>query len=99
MNTMTVIRLVKRRNPTPIIGHDNEFSTQLVLFAIDWLLGVGFTNVVIPLTNVVISLIDDNVALLIPFDDVNVDDSLQLISLTEDEVTSLTYILKEINQF
>ena len=94
---MTVIRLVKRRNPTPIIGHDDEFSTQLLLFAIDWLLGVGFTNVIIPLTNVVISLIDDNVALLIPIDDVNVDDSL--ISLTYDDVTSLTYKIKETNQF
>ena len=64
---------------------------------LDWQLGVGLIRVIISLTNIVILLIDDNVALLIPIDDVNVDDSL--ISLTYDDVTSLTYKIKETNQF
>ena len=97
MNTTSVITLGKSKIPTPIIGYDDEFSSQLLLFEIDWQLGVGFTNVVILLTNIVILLIDDNVALLIPIDEVNVDDSL--ISLTYDDVTSLTYKIKETNQF
>ena len=35
VDTMNVIRLVKRRNPTRIIGHHDESSPQLLLFAID----------------------------------------------------------------
>ena len=70
INTMIVIRLVKSRNTTPVMSHDDntcEFSPQIRSF--DGELGVGFINVFI-------SLIDDSVVLLIPIDNFNVDDSL-----------------------
>ena len=69
---MTVIRLVKSRNPEPIIiGHDDKSSLKLQS---------------LDLTNDVISLIDDNV-----------DEGF--ISWTDDDLPTLSYIVKEIKQF
>ena len=82
---MTMIKIAKNRNPTLIITHDDDTCE----FSLNWELGDGFTNVVI-------SLFDDDVALLILVDDVNVDD---IISLTGDDVTSLAYIVKEMYKF
>ena len=78
---MTMIRIAKNRNPTLIITHDDN-TCELSL---NWELGDGFTNVVI-------SLFDDDVALLSQVDDI-------IISLTGDDVTSLIYIVKEMYKF
>ena len=83
---MTVMMLVKSRKPTPIMSHDDhscEFSLQIR--SLDGELGVGFTNV------------NDIVAVLMSIDDVNVDNSL--ISLIDDNDTSLNNTEKEMNQF
>ena len=61
INTMIVIRLVKTKNTTPKISHDDntgELSSHIWSF--DGELGVGF------FINVFISWLDDNVVLLIP---------------------------------
>ena len=76
INAMAVIRLVKSRNPEPvIIGHDDDSSLTLQSFDFEF----GFTDDVITLT-------DDNV-----------DDSF--LSLSNDVVPSLTYVVKEMKQF
>ena len=83
---MTVMMLVKSRKPTPIMSHDDnscEFSLQIR--SLDGELGVGSTNV------------NDIVAVLMSIDDVNVDNSL--ISLIDDNDTSLNNTEKEMNQF
>ena len=62
---------MKTRNATPTISHDDntgEFSSHIRSF--DGELGVGF------FINVFISWLDDNVLLLIPIDNITVDDSL-----------------------
>ena len=84
---MTVIRLVKSKNPTPISALDEDtFDISLQLQLFDWEVGFGIDNVVFTLTKVFISFIDD----------VNDDDSFT--SLTDDEVTSLTYVANDIKQ-
>ena len=69
INTMTVMRLIKNRKPTTIIiGHDDNISSKLHFIV--WELGVGFTNIVIPLidnnndnNDSFISLTDDTTSL------------------------------------